>query len=117
LKIENDHGFPLQPIDGHTLIASWRFSLEPIFFLPSDKMADRHLLHNTPKIQSIGVYTINQLTGLWICVLGRSSCARVWEDNDMKTMKEFLTWYNNKDAEPMLEASDKMFQFNQNRYT
>jgi hypothetical protein len=32
----------------------------------------RHLLHNTPKIQSIGVYTINQLTGLWICVLGRS---------------------------------------------
>jgi hypothetical protein len=66
-------------------------------------MAGRHLLHNTPKIQSIGVYTINQLTGLWICVLGRSyeglvflvvtmKHARVWEDNDMKTMKEFLTW-------------------------
>jgi hypothetical protein len=33
----------------------------------------------------------------------------------MKTMKEFLTWYNNKDVEPMLEAIDKMFQFNQNR--
>ena len=65
-------GFPLQPIDGHTLIASWRLYLEPIFFLPSDEMAGRHLLHNTPKIQSIGVYTINQLTGLWICVLGRS---------------------------------------------
>jgi hypothetical protein len=38
------------------------------------------------------------------------------EDNDMKTMKEFLTWYNNKDVEPMLEAIDKMFQFNQNRH-
>jgi G:T-mismatch repair DNA endonuclease (very short patch repair protein) len=43
-------------------------------------------------------------------------CQRVWEDNDMKTMKEFLTWYNNKDVEPMLEAIDKMFQFNQNRH-
>jgi hypothetical protein len=35
-------GFPLQPIDGHTLIASWRLSLEPIFFLPSDEMAGQH---------------------------------------------------------------------------
>ena len=35
-------------------------------------MSGRHLLHNTLKVQSIGVYTINQLTGLWICVLGRS---------------------------------------------
>ena len=41
-------------------------------------------------------------------------CQRVWEDNDVKTMKEFLVWYNNKDVEPMLEAIDKMFQFNQN---
>ena len=64
--------FPLQPIDGHTLRASWRLSLEPIFFLLWDEMAGSHLLHNTPKIQSIGVYTINKLIGLWICVLGRS---------------------------------------------
>jgi hypothetical protein len=42
-------------------------------------------------------------------------CQRVWQDNDMKTMKEFLTWNNNKDVEPMLEAIDKMFQFTQNR--
>jgi hypothetical protein len=28
-------------------------------------------------------------------------CQTVWEDNDMKTMKEFLTWYNNKDVEPI----------------
>jgi hypothetical protein len=43
-------------------------------------------------------------------------CQTVWEDNDMKTMKEFLTWYNNKDVVPMLEALEKMFQFNQNRH-
>jgi G:T-mismatch repair DNA endonuclease (very short patch repair protein) len=41
-------------------------------------------------------------------------CLNVWQENDMKTTKEFLTWYNNKDVEPMLEAIDKMFQFNQN---
>jgi hypothetical protein len=35
-------------------------------------------------------------------------CQRVWEDNDMKTMKEFLVWYNNKDVVPMLEAIEKM---------
>ena len=34
-------------------------------------MSGKHLLH-TPKVQSIGVYTINQLARLWICVLGRS---------------------------------------------
>jgi hypothetical protein len=34
----------------------------------------------------------------------------------MKTMKEFLTWYKNNDVEPMFEAIDKMFQFNQNRH-
>jgi hypothetical protein len=89
-------------------------------------MAGRHPLHNTPKIQSIGVYTIHQLTGLWISegrmkVLSFKNknisaeeyqlCQRAWQDNDMKTMKEFMTWYN-KDVEPMLEAIDKMFQFN-----
>ena len=31
-------------------------------------------------------------------------CQRVWEDNNITTMKEFLTWYNNKDVVPMLEA-------------
>jgi ferritin len=29
-------------------------------------------------------------------------CQTVWEDNDMRTMKEFLTWYYNKDVEPMI---------------
>ena len=42
-------------------------------------------------------------------------CLNVWTENDMKTMKEVLTWYNNKDVEPMLETIDKMFQLNQNR--
>ena len=43
-------------------------------------------------------------------------CLNVWQENDMQTMNDFLVWYNNKDVEPMLEAIDKMFQFNQNRH-
>ena len=35
-------------------------------------MSGRHLLPNISKVQSVGIYTINQLTGIWICVLGRS---------------------------------------------
>ena len=42
-------------------------------------------------------------------------CLHVWQENDMKTMHDFLVWYNNKDVEPMMEAIDKIFQFNQNR--
>ena len=42
-------------------------------------------------------------------------CLNVWQENDMQTMNDFLVWYNNKDVEPMLEAIDKMFQFNENR--
>jgi G:T-mismatch repair DNA endonuclease (very short patch repair protein) len=33
----------------------------------------------------------------------------------MTTMKEFLTWYNNKDVEPLLEAIDKMYRYYQNQ--
>ena len=41
-------------------------------------------------------------------------CQKVWEYN-MTTMKEFLTWYNNKDVEPLLEAIDKMYLYYQNQ--
>ena len=43
-------------------------------------------------------------------------CQRVWEDNDMKTMKEYLVWYNNKDVVPMLDAIKKMLRFYTNRH-
>ena len=42
-------------------------------------------------------------------------CQKVWENNNMTTMKEFLTWYNNKDVEPLLEAIDKMYLYYQNQ--
>ena len=42
-------------------------------------------------------------------------CQQVWEDNEMSTFKDFLTWYKNLDVIPFLEAVVKMSQFWQER--
>ena len=38
-------------------------------------------------------------------------CQTVWRDNRMKSMRDFLVWYNNRDVVPFLEAIDKQFAF------
>lgn len=38
-------------------------------------------------------------------------CQRVWQENNMKTMKDFLIWYNNKDVEPFIEALEVQTKF------
>ena len=38
-------------------------------------------------------------------------CVEAWNNNNMKSMKDFLKWYNNCDVIPMIEAIDKMFIF------
>ncbi|KAJ8017821.1 Krueppel-related zinc finger protein 1 [Holothuria leucospilota] len=43
-------------------------------------------------------------------------CQNVWEQENMQTMKDFLTWYNNRDVVPFLEALEKMAQFYRERY-
>ena len=40
-------------------------------------------------------------------------CQAVWHDNQMKTMRDFLVWYNNRDVTPFLDATDKQFAFYQ----
>ena len=40
-------------------------------------------------------------------------CQVVWHDNQMKTMRDFLVWYNNRDVIPFLQAIDKQFAFYQ----
>ena len=40
-------------------------------------------------------------------------CHAVWRDNGMKTMHDFLVWYNNRDVEPFLQAIHKLFAFYQ----
>ena len=38
-------------------------------------------------------------------------CQRAWEEKNMKTLRDFLVWYNNLDVEPFLKALEKMEQF------
>ena len=38
-------------------------------------------------------------------------CQVAWRDNRMKTMRDFLMWYNNRDVVPFLDALDKQFAF------
>ena len=38
-------------------------------------------------------------------------CQAVWHENRMKTMRDFLMWYNNRDVEPFLEAINKQVAF------
>ena len=37
-------------------------------------------------------------------------CQQVWQDNQMKTLTDFLQWYNDLDVKPFLEAIDRQMQ-------
>ena len=39
------------------------------------------------------------------------NCQEVWEKEEMRTMRDFLTWYNNLDVTPFIEAVEKMAAF------
>ena len=39
-----------------------------------------------------------------------SYCQRIWRDNDMKSLVDFLVWYNNLDVQPFLEAIEKQYE-------
>ena len=38
-------------------------------------------------------------------------CQQAWNDQQMKTFKDFLIWYNNLDVEPFVKAVEKFQQF------
>ena len=40
-------------------------------------------------------------------------CQVAWRDNQMKTMRDFLVWYNNRDVIHFLQVIDKQFAFYQ----
>ncbi|KAJ8050420.1 Zinc finger protein MSN4 [Holothuria leucospilota] len=42
-------------------------------------------------------------------------CQKVWREGNMKTMRDFLVWYNNRDVEPFVEALEKMANFYKER--
>ena len=40
---------------------------------------------------------------------------KLWEQEKMQSIKDFLRWYNNKDIVPTLEAMQKLFEFYHNK--
>ena len=42
-------------------------------------------------------------------------CQAVWRDNGMETLREYLSWYNNRDVTPFLDAIAKQFAFYRDR--
>ncbi len=42
-------------------------------------------------------------------------CINACKDNNMKTFKDFLEWYNNLDVFPVIEAVEKMKTFYKNK--
>ena len=38
-------------------------------------------------------------------------CQRIWQEERMKTFKDYLVWYNNRDVVPFMEALAKQFNF------
>ena len=40
-------------------------------------------------------------------------CQRIWSEQKMNTMRDYLVWYNNRDVVPFLEAVEKQFNFYQ----
>ena len=38
-------------------------------------------------------------------------CEQIWRDHVIKTFRDFLIWYNNRDVVPFLEAIEKQFHF------
>ena len=38
-------------------------------------------------------------------------CQKIWKEEQMTTMKDYLIWYNNRDVVPFLEALEKQFSF------
>ena len=53
----------------------------------------------------------SSLKGKNITVKQYNYCVRIWNENNMTNMKDFLRWYNNCDVIPMVEAINKMFVF------
>ena len=38
-------------------------------------------------------------------------CQKMWQEEKMRSFKDYLVWYNNRDVGPFMEALEKQFEF------
>ena len=78
---------------------------------PYEYMDDLHKLEDRVLPPQSAFFS--QLKNEGISDADYARCQAVWHDNQMKTMRDFLVWYNNRDVIPFLQAIDKQFAFYQ----
>ena len=74
-------------------------------FFPYEYVSDLEQLKETSLPPHQAFYS--RLKGSNISEEDYSWCQRVWKENRMETLKDFLCWYNNLDVKPFLEAIEK----------
>jgi G:T-mismatch repair DNA endonuclease (very short patch repair protein)/DNA-directed RNA polymerase subunit RPC12/RpoP len=74
-------------------------------YFPYDYITSLEILQETSLPPREAFY--NKLKGKELSEKKYAICQNVWRTKNMKTMKDFLVWYNNLDVEPFLEAIAK----------
>ena len=74
-------------------------------FFPYEYVSDLEQLKETSLPPHQAFYS--RLKGSNISEEDYSWCQRVWKENQMETLNDFLCWYNNLDVKPFLEAIEK----------
>ena len=84
-------------------------SSQPKGFFPYEHIISLQQLQETQLPPKDAFYS--SLKGCGISDEEYAFCQRIWVENDMKTLKDFLVWYNNLDVNPFLEALSKQAKF------
>ena len=93
-------------------IKAYKCTLNKGYF-PYDYLNDYNKLNET-KLPPHEAF-FNKLKNKNITDAEYKICVDAWNDNNMKTFKDFLEWYNNLDVIPFVEAVEKMKLFYQER--
>ena len=78
-------------------------------FFPYEWMDSLDKLQETSLPSHESFYS--SLKGSNISVEEYQYCQRVWRENRMNTMRDFLEWYNNLDVQPFCDALERMCDF------
>ena len=89
-------------------IKAYKCKLEKGFF-PYDWFNDYDKVNNT-ELPAHELF-FNKLRNKNITDAEYNVCVNAWKNNNMKTFKDFLEWYNNLDVLPFIEAVEKMKTF------
>jgi G:T-mismatch repair DNA endonuclease (very short patch repair protein) len=94
-------------------IKAYGASLQKSFF-PYDWMDSLEKL-NYPELPPQDAFT-NKLKATDISNEDYEKCKSIWQEYNMKNMKDWLVYYNNLDVQPFIEALEHQFKFYKDRH-